>query len=208
MRGLDAAIFDSTDLVLQSDEADSRVWRTSAGDMVTLCVLPASPNYRAIPADLDRIRAKTREQATQYRGAIIEAELCTVDGVGAVRDIIKVPQAPTGMGYLGSLALPLRDCAYIVMVACPERGITGTRDTAILAKLMQSGDVKFEPGKEQPIGWMQDPYDPSIKGPPARNRSEDEAFDVLFPEHPLSRARALLRRIERTLRLSDEVKGV
>src|ERR1700682_942541 len=101
MRGLDAAIFDSTNLALQGDQGNARVWKTPAGDMVTLYDLPKPPDYRAIPADLDRIRAKAREEAAQYRGAIIEVELCVLDGVAAVREIMKVPQAPTGMGYLG-----------------------------------------------------------------------------------------------------------
>lgn len=206
MGGLDAAVFDWGHLVPQSQDENSRVWRTLAGDMVTLCVMAEPPDYGAMPADLDRIRAKARARAASYGGAIVEVELCTVDGVAATRDIIKTPQKPTGMGYLGTLALPLRDCSYVVMVACPERGVTGKRDTAILAKLMQSGEVKYKLGDEQPSGWMQDPYDPSIKGPPARNRSEDEAFDVLFPEHPLSRARGLLRHIARSLRIADEVK--
>jgi hypothetical protein len=200
-------MFDSTNLILQGDDRNTRVWKTTAGDMVTLYDLPKPPDYRAIPADLDRIRAKAREQATQYGGAIVEVELCVLDGIAAVREIIKVPQQPTGMGYLGSLALPLRGFAYLVTVACPERGLTGMRDMAVLAKLMQDGQLNFDESKGEPSGWMQDPYDPAIVARPARNRSDDEAYDVLYPEHPLSRARGLLRQIERSLRMSEDVKG-
>jgi hypothetical protein len=199
-------MFDSTNLVLQGDDRNTRVWKTAAGDMVTLHDLPKPPDYRAVPAELDRIRSKAREQATQYRGAIIEVELCVLDGVAAVREIMKVPQQPTGMGYLGSLALPLAEGAYFLTAACPERGLTGMRDMAVLAQLMQSGELKFDESKGKPEGWMQDPYDPTIVGPPARNRSDDEIYDVLYPEHPLSRARGLLRQIVRSLRLSDDVK--
>ena len=207
MRGLDAVTFDATKLTLQGDQGNSRSWLSAAGDMVTLYDLSKPADFRAIPADLETIRSKSRKQAAQYGGAIVEVELCEIGGMAAVREILKVPQKPTGMGYLGSFMLPCSDSAYLLAVACPERGLTGMRDTAIFAKLMQSGEVKFEEGNEQPTNWMRDPYDAAIVGPPARNRADDEAYDVLFPEHPLSRVRSLLRQIGTSLRISDEATG-
>jgi hypothetical protein len=186
MRGLDSLTFDATNLTLQGDQQNMRTWFTTFGDRVTLCALPRQPGYRAIADDLDAIRAKTRNQAAQYGGAIVEVELCDIGGVAAIREILKIPQKPTGMGYMGSFSLPLSDCAYLITAACPERGITGIRDTAIFAKLLQSGDIKFEDGAAGPVGWMADPYDPSILGPPARNRADDEGV-----RHAVSRSSAL-----------------
>jgi hypothetical protein len=88
-------------------------------------------------------------------------------------------------------------------VAAREKGVTGMRDTAIFAKLMQSGEVAFGEDGESPKNWMADPYDPSIVGVPARNRADDAAYDSLFPDHPLSRVRVLLQQIETSLRISD-----
>jgi hypothetical protein len=207
MRGLDSLNFDATNLTLQGDQDNARTWTTPTGDVVALYALGKQTEYRAVAADLDAIRARARQQASQYGGAIVEVELCDIGGVSAVREIVKIPQKPTGMGYMGSFALPMSECAYLISAACRERGITGVRDTAILAKLIQSGEIKFEDGAAGPVGWMQDPYDPSILGPPARNRADEEAYDSLFPEHPLSRVRGLLRQIGGSVQIADELKG-
>jgi hypothetical protein len=110
------------------------------------------------------------------------------------------------MGYLGSFMIPLANSGYMVSVACLERGITGTRDTAIFIRLLDAGDVEFAAGAQQPTNWMGDPYDPSITGPPARNRADDEKYDSLFPDHPLSRVRSLLRQIGNSFGISDQAK--
>ncbi len=89
----------------------------------------------------------------------------------------------------------------MVSVACLERGITGTRDTAIFVRLLDAGDVEFAAGAQQPTNWMGDPYDPSIAGPPARNRA-----DALFQDHPLSRVRRLLRQIGNAFGISEQAK--
>lgn len=40
-----------------------------------------------------------------------------------------------------------------------------------------------------------------------RNRSEVEEYDAKFPDHPLSRARAILRCLEATTRVSNEIRS-
>jgi hypothetical protein len=204
MRGLDAITFDTTGLTLRGDDRNSRIWMTDAGDLVTVYDLRKPPGFRAVADDLDSIRAASRRQAAAYGAAIVEVELCSVGGVAAVREILKVPQTPVGMGYLGSFMLPFAESGYLLSVACQERGLTGSRDTAVFARLIRSGEVKFEDGDTQPTNWMRDPYDPSITGPPARNRADDEAYDSLFPDHPLSRVRGLLRQIDNSLRIAHE----
>lgn len=54
---------------------------------------------------------------------------------------------------------------------------------------------------------MQDPYDSSIKAPLMRNRSEISEYDKQFPDHPLSRVRHLLERIQKTMEIAPEVSG-
>jgi hypothetical protein len=203
MGGLDAIVFDTKNLTLQSDDGGERVWVSGAGDVVTLYYLTKRQSLRAVPEELDSIRAASRQQAARYGGAIVEVDLCVLNGAAAVREILKMPQNPTGMGYFGSFSIPLADCGYLLSVAGREKGVTGMRDTAIFAKLMQSGEIAFGEEGDSPKNWMGDPYDASIVGVPARNRADDEAYDSQFPDHPLSRVRALLRQIESSLRISD-----
>jgi hypothetical protein len=203
MHALDAVSFDANHLTLRGDEGDSRVWASEFGDLVTLYYLAKPLPFRAVTEAVDSIRAESRRQAARYGGAIIEVELCVIGGIDAIREILKAPQKPTGMGYLGSLTIPLDNGAYSIFVACRETGITGMRDTAIFSRLLQSGEVKFADGAEQPANWMGDPYDASLTGSLARNRADDETFDALFPEHPLSRLRRLLRQISSSFTIAN-----
>jgi hypothetical protein len=92
MPGIDAATFDAKDLTPQSNADNTRVWKTAAGDMVTLYYFSKPQAFRATADDLVSIRAGSRRQASQYGGAIVEVELCAIGGLAAVREILKVPR--------------------------------------------------------------------------------------------------------------------
>jgi hypothetical protein len=204
---LDLVSFDTTGLEQQSDKGSTRAWLTDSYDVIMLEHLVGRYFATAQPANLDRWRAARRDVANQDNGAIIEVEAVTIDGCAAIRDIMKSPQQSSGMSYYSTLTLPFRDFAYTVTLMCRERGTTGMRDTAVFTVLMQTGAVRLADGAEQPTGWMADPYDPSINTPPCRNRADDPEYDAMFPDHPLSRARRLMRQIESTMRLADAVRS-
>ena len=65
-----------------------------------------------------------------------------------------------------------------------EEGITGQRDTMVMAML------------GMPKDWMEDPYDKNYTVGVRMNKSEDAKYDVKFPYHPLSQARKFLSFIE------------
>ena len=160
--------------------------------MVTLHDLPKPPDYRAIPAELDRIRAKSREQAAQYGGAIIEVELCvTSTGVAAVREIMKVPQQPTGMGYLGSLSAAVagRLRTSLVMAPAPNGASPACATRRFLHELMQSGEVKFAArrGAAGTVGCKTPTIRSIIRSARRATAPTTKCYDVLFPDHPLSR---------------------
>ena len=111
------------------------------------------------------------------------------------------------MTYLGSITLPFRDFSYVVKIQCMEQGTTGIRDAVILDEKLASGEVTISEKSGTLEGWMQDPYDLTIVGGFARNKSEAEEYDARFPEHPLTRLRQLLGQIEETLQISDDVRG-
>jgi hypothetical protein len=204
---LDLVSFDTTGLEQQPDKGSMRSWLTDSFDVIMLEHLVGRFFATAQPVNLDRWRAARRDVAKQDNGAVIEVEAVTIDGCAAIHDIMKSPQRSSGMSYYGTLTLPFRDFAYTVTLLCRESGTTGMRDTAVFTMLMQKGEVRFADGADQPTGWMADPYDPSITAPPCRNRADDPGYDEMFPDHPLSRARRLMRQIERTMRLADEVRS-
>jgi hypothetical protein len=174
--------------------------------VVTLYYLTKRQSLRAVPEELDSIRAASRQQAARYGGAIVEVDLCMLNGAAAVREILKIPDRYGLFRLVVDPACRLRLLAvgggYLLSVPGREKGVTGVRDTAIFAKLMQSGEIAFEEEGDSSKNSMGDPYDPSIVGVPAGNRADDEAYDSQFPDHPLSRVRALMRQIESSLRIS------
>jgi hypothetical protein len=138
--------------------------------------------------------------------AIIEVDVVKVDGCWSIRQIIKKPQQPHGMMYIGAYTLPFRDFSFVVKIQCMEHGMTGKRDTLVLDEKVAAREVTIDFKKGEVRGWMQDPYDDSIRDVFARNLSEAEEHDGRFPDHPLSRLRGLMRRVQETLRVGEDVR--
>ena len=72
-----------------------------------------------------------------------------------------------------------------------EDGTTGVRDSMILSIMMSKGVVTVENDKMH--GWFKDPYDESYTSGVLMNLSENEEFDELFPDHPLTQARKFVK---------------
>lgn len=96
--------------------------------------------------------------------------------------------------------------SYVIKVQCEERGVTGIRDAIVFDQKMATGEVAIDVETKDIREWMRDPYDPSIVDGFARNLSEAEEYDELFPDHPLSRLRPVLKHVQATLRIAEEVK--
>ena len=206
MNPLDLIRFDVAGFEAQGDRNGVRVWHSPAGDGVGLYYYPIPPDIEADLEDVEAIRTFYRKTASRSGSAIIEVETPMVQKFRAVRTIVKVPQNPSGMSYLGSLTLPFRDFSYVLKVQCAERGVTGEREALILDRLIASGVVSIsqEGGIE---GWMEDPYDATVRAPFMRNRAEATEYDAKFPEHPLSRARQVLDGIQTTMAISPSLRS-
>jgi len=86
------------------------------------------------------------------------------------------------MTYVGSITIPFRDFSFVVKIQCPERGTTGVREAVLFQKQFSAGKVKLGPDRKIAGDWNPD----------------DEQYDPQFPQHPISRVRKVLRRIEAT----------
>lgn len=208
MRTLDSITFDAGNFTLHGDEEGVLTWFNAAGDGIGLYYFPIPPDIPADLNSLEDVRNAYRKLAAASGNAIIEVETPMVDGCAAVRTILKVPQQPHGMIYLGSLTLPFQDFSYVIKVQSEELGITGLRDSEVLDELLGTGEVTLDMNGERGrlIGWMLDPYDASIVSTFARNRAEAQEYDDRFPEHPLSRLRPTLSHIQDTMRVGDDIK--
>jgi len=206
MPSLDVIAFDVSGFVLLGDKDGARFWHTSAGDVVVLYYFDKRPDIGADLGNLDALRAFYRTEVTAAGLGLIEVDTFQADGCVGVRTVFKSPRRPAGVTYLGSLTLPFRDFSFVLKVECNEAGITGQREAVVLNEMLASGRVTLGDTDDGLVGWAQDPYDPAARARLMRNLSEDERYDGQFPDHPLSRLRAALRKIGPSVRLGAGVK--
>jgi hypothetical protein len=200
---IDWVRFDAAGWQVQEESPNRKVWITETGDAVILTFEHGEPDLESTALDINEVRAHCRQLAAQFNQGMVEAERASVAGVPVNRCIVKRPQEPLGMSYLGFFILPFADCSWMVNVACHEQGATGLRESVIVAEKFHAGEVRRDPAEQTMIGWCRDPYDPAIVPPFGYNLSESRAYDSRFPSHPLSRVRAILNRIENTLVIDD-----
>lgn len=209
MPSLDSIKFDTADFTFLGDEDNERVWHTQDGDGIGLYYFPIPPDIEADIQSVAEVRSHYRKLTDSSGSGLVECDTLLIHGRRTVRTIIKVPQQPTGMTYLGSLTFPFREFSFVIKVQCIERGITGWRESTILAELLESGEIIIDDNTQGgPIpGWESDADDSAFVSGFTGNRSEEEKYDRRFPTHPLSKVRVLLNHIQITARLADEIRN-
>lgn len=156
--------------------------------------------------DLDYLRSFYRNSISTVNGGLITVDTLTLYHSPVVKTIFKVSQEEYGMVYIASLTIPFEDYSFVVKIQTVESGITGLRDSVILNKLLESGEVLFE--NQEIKNWFSDPYDSDFKQGVLMNKSEDEKYDNEFPDHPLTIARRMINKISKEIILSPELASV
>ena len=187
---LDSVAFDPAGSRCVGGEDGEQIWITPDGDRLSLQLFPRPPD---LPAGLRHVFALLdhfERHVVTAPAKIVDFDVPEVDGVRALWMILKVPQQPAGMTYLGSLTLPFERCSLVLKVQCREHGITGVRDTAALVKAMHDGLVRSG-------------ADGRIEG---EFHADDPRLDRHFPDHPVSRLRRLMRAVQPSIRLGPALK--
>lgn len=78
-----------------------------------------------------------------------------------------------------------------------EQGVTGQREALVYAMLQSDGTLDKLGGLN---GWSVDSYDHSFKHDFLMNLSELEQFDELFPNHPLTLARQMIKQVVNSMK--------
>ena len=202
----DLVTFDTTDWALHGAETDNPVeWLLPAGGIVALHGFSLVPDLQA--ESLDSLRRQMRSGLLEVGGGLLEHEVISCAGTGAVRSVIRLREPATDERphppneYVASLLLPFAWRSFVIKAMCAEGGMTGYRGSIIGGRAMKSGAVTWE-GAE-PEGWVI----PSPEGttPLDANLSEDPSHDAEFPDHPLSIVRDAMRRVQSTVTLDQSV---
>lgn len=108
-----------------------------------------------------------------------------------IYSVVKSKLQPSGIQYILTMHIDAGSHTVNIQLNCDETGMTGIRDTAIMNKMINEGKIT-PPAME---GWFSDPYDDNYKKGLLRNESEKPEYDALFPQHPLSETRNLIKYI-------------
>ena len=109
-----------------------------------------------------------------------------ISGKPFIYSIIKT-QTDNGMQYFLLMHIKWQNAVLAVRAFCDECGITGKRDTTIYALYSkQYPDLTMD-------DWFCDPYDKEFKADFMMNISEQAKYDELFPTHPLTECRQIVK---------------
>lgn len=181
----------------QQDES-SIAWFTSLRrdqyrDAVRMQLL-SSCQWTFEPQDSQAAHAYWKHQSEQLNGALLEMASLEIQGIPALRGLFKY-RAPIpdslAMYYVGIIWIPFEKFTYQINYEAIETGTTGIREATVIAMLPDSQlpDTHSEPEMLDSIEVL---FDKFHHANIVRLPSDDAQYDEMFPEHPLSRVRALL----------------
>lgn len=126
-------------------------------------------------------------QALAGNQALIEVDNGKImSGKPYIYSIIKT-QTDNGMQYFLLMHIKWQNAVLAVRAFFDECGITGMRDTTIYAMCCKENpDLTMD-------DWFCDPYDKELKADFKMNLSEQAKYDELFPMHPLTECRQIVK---------------
>jgi hypothetical protein len=173
--------FDTTGL----DQVGPGVWRDPAAqDQTSLHRFSLAPDLPVPLTDLAGLRRNLTEVAAPV-GCLVEADVVELAGLPAVVQVIKLPMPdrPNGQAFIGAFTVPRATASLVLKVQAPELGMSGMREAVLATKL------GFD-------GWLlPHPYAPDVPSKLPYHRGDAVEYDADFPDHPLTRVRAWVRRV-------------
>lgn len=167
-------------------------WRNDRGVHLAADRIAEVPDLPAGLDDLAALRGTlTRFTAETTAGALIEADVVAIDGLPAVRQLVKLPLPGrrNGLYFVGAYTIPRATGSVVVRLQAAEHGTTGFREALIMAR---SGPDDF---------FRPHPYAPDLQGNLPFHIGDSAEWDAEFPDHPLTLVRGELARLGPALRL-------
>jgi hypothetical protein len=172
-------------------------------DVVLLRLVDGAAPYPYDFRQLEAARAFYAHMSASNGGAMLSVDFDRAAGVELMRGVFKYRSPEPGslaMYYVGVLALPFRTFHFQINVESVEHGTTGVREAMVAALSPRpqptTPPVQVSSGEEL-FARMHASRSNLMVLP-----SDAESYDESFPDHPLSKVRALQRHVVRTLRAS------
>lgn len=200
--------FDHQGWELKEQGPQHRLWMMEGPCVVLLRFHHGRPAQH--PIEFERVYSIYEEECTRNRGVIVSFEITEIATVPTVCGVFKYrsPKNPRAMAYVGILFVALPDCAYQINIESMELGDTGLREC--LAMMLCDKAGKWWPGRDQPPRHIEswDEVEAEMANTPAPLLpSDDEEYDAVVKDHPLSLVRKTMRQLQANLRFDDCVKA-
>jgi hypothetical protein len=201
--GRDTVSFDTSGWAVVEESTYHRMWRTENGDAVRLQFADSAPVNPFDLTDANGPRAFYAQQCDELGGVMLSMDVGNRSGAEYLRSVFKYRSPQEGsmaMYYVGMIVFLFRDFHYQINTESVERGVTGVRETAVYA--MSDGP----PSSDEPpqvVESMEDFFAACRAQKPIKIPADDPKYDDKFPDHPLSKVRALQSRILDSLDVPD-----
>ncbi|MFJ5779602.1 hypothetical protein [Streptomyces sp. NPDC093094] len=178
-------------------EREPGVWSDARNLVLSVHFFPLVPDLPARLEEGERLRSALAHSVAGAGGGLIETVTGEVDGVPALRQLVKVPlPGRRGQAFLGSWTVPRAGCSTVVKVQAAEGATTGMREATVMARV---GPADY---------FRPHPYAPGLEGGLPYHVADHEEWDAQFPDHPLTRVRAALDRITPTVALDERFRAL
>jgi hypothetical protein len=180
------------------------MWVNDVGELVQVHLISRPAWLKQM--DVGAALAELRHVAERRQAGVVSLDSFTNAAFPCMQFIDKrLGKDGAGATYLGMLFVPFHTLTFVVSGVRGESGITGIREAVVADRLIGEGRLENWDVSDPKTGlrehWFQDPFDPDYQGTVRRCFADDEAFDALFPEHPLTRIRTNMAGIRTSMRL-------
>jgi len=162
------------------------------------------PDLPAPPGNINRIRSFFREKIAHEYGGILKVDIVPIERTSCIEVLYKIPVQPSGIKYISSITLPFKQCYFVIQLQIEERVMADIREVVIARKLISEKTVTI--ADQQIVGWSADPYLSGYDQGILMNMAEREEYDALFPDHPLTMVRRLMKKIHGSIQFSQRLK--
>ncbi len=188
---LNSVEFDASTYAYQGERNGAKVWFLTGGGGVGLYFFSKPPNLPLNISSVEELE-KFYEKQLGPGQRMIEFGVVPLDEGRGISMITGEPMPQKrGMVYLGALTIPFAKFSYVIKIQCQETETTGIREALITDWALKNGKTKVQDGVLTLDGISTD----------------NEQFDQVVTNHPLSRVRRELRKIVETTKIDQRINS-
>ncbi len=200
MASISQISFDTVGWQILEKSATMIKWRNDIPDGMYLNFFDIPPDIPVSLRNIQALQASYWQGINAQGGGLVSLDVIEIEMVPTIKQIVKIPipNQQHGLLYLASFTIPFGSFSYVVKFQCQEWGTTGIRESVVVSQALAAGQIQIGDGNGKIVGWT--PYPNSDM-----NLAEDETYDAMFPQHPLSRARHYLNHVQTTIKLDGRI---